>query len=73
MWRCTDKTLPLQMVFFASNVVQTLSSYTLLSVLFLIFEDIEVFPKWGRTFIDFSNFSEFRKFDKSLKHELGAI
>ena len=28
------------------------------------------FPKWSRTFIEFS---EFRESDKSLKHELGSI
>ena len=41
--------------------------------LYIAFEDIEVFPKWSRTFIEFSNFSEFRKFDKSLKHELVVV
>ena len=29
-----------------------------------------VFPKWSRTFIEFS---EFRESDKSLKHELGQL
>ena len=29
-----------------------------------------VFPKWSRTFTEFS---EFRESDKSLKHELGSI
>ena len=29
-----------------------------------------VFPKWSRTFAEFS---EFRESDKSLKHELGSI
>ena len=29
-----------------------------------------VFPKWNRSFIEFSEFSES---DKSLKNELGAI
>ena len=29
-----------------------------------------VFPKWGRTFIEFA---EFRESEKSLKHELGSI
>ena len=32
-----------------------------------------VFPKWSRTFIEFSEFSKFRESDKSLKHELGSI
>ena len=32
-----------------------------------------VFPKWSRTFIEFSEFSEIREFDKSLKHELGSL
>ena len=32
-----------------------------------------VFPKWSRTFIEFSDFSEFRESDKSLKHELDSI
>ena len=27
------------------------------------------FPKWGRTFMEFT---EFRESDKSLKHELGS-
>ena len=31
---------------------------------------IGVFPKWSRTFAEFS---EFRESDKSLKHELGSI
>ena len=31
---------------------------------------IGVFPKWSRTFAEFS---EFRETDKSLKHELGSI
>ena len=30
---------------------------------------IGVFPKWSRTFIEFSDFSEFGESDKSLKHE----
>ena len=30
----------------------------------------EVFRKWNRTFIEFS---EFRESDKSLKHDLGSI
>ena len=29
-----------------------------------------VFPKWS---ITFSDFSEFRETDKSLKHELGSV
>ena len=32
-----------------------------------------VFPKWSRTFIELSKSSEFREYDKSLKHELGSI
>ena len=32
-----------------------------------------VFPIWRRTFIEFSEFSEFREPDKSLKHKLGSI
>ena len=32
--------------------------------------DIGVFPKWSRTFTEFS---EFRETDKSLKHELGSV
>ena len=32
-----------------------------------------VFPKWNRAFIEFSEFSEIREFDKSLKHELGSL
>ena len=35
--------------------------------------DIGVFPKWSRTFIDFSEFNEFRESDESLKHELGSV
>ena len=31
---------------------------------------IEVFPKWSRTFIEFTEFSES---EKSLKHELGSV
>ena len=31
---------------------------------------LEFFPKWSRTFAEFS---EFRETDKSLKHELGSI
>ena len=31
---------------------------------------IGVFPKWSRTFTEFS---EFRETDKSLKHELGSV
>ena len=31
------------------------------------------FPKWSRTFIEFSEFSKFRESDKSLMHELGSI
>ena len=33
---------------------------------------IGAFPKWSRTFIEFSEFREFRESDKSLKHELGC-
>ena len=33
-------------------------------------EFIWVFPKWNRTFAEFSEFTET---DKSLKHELGSI
>ena len=29
------------------------------------------FPKWSTIFIEFSDFSEFKESDKSLKHELG--
>ena len=32
--------------------------------------NIGVFPKWSRTFIEFS---EFRESDNSLQHELGSI
>ena len=32
--------------------------------------DNGVFPKWSRTFAEFS---EFRETDKLLKHELGSI
>ena len=32
-----------------------------------------VFPKWSRTFIEFSDFNKFSEFDKSMKHELGSI
>ena len=32
-----------------------------------------VSPKWNRTFIEFSEFSEFKKSGKLLKHELGSI
>ena len=32
-----------------------------------------VFPKWNRTFIEFSDFNKFRESDKSMKHELGSI
>ena len=35
--------------------------------------DDGVFPKCRRIFIEFTEFSEFRKSDKSLKHELGSI
>ena len=35
-------------------------------------EDNGVFPKWSRTFIEFSNFSEYKKSYKSLKQELGS-
>ena len=34
---------------------------------------IEVSPEWRRTFIGFSELSEFRESDKSLMHELGSI
>ena len=34
---------------------------------------IGVFPKWNRSFIEFSEFSEFRESDKPLKHELGSV
>ena len=36
----------------------------------LICQHIGVFPKWSRTFIEFS---EFRESHKSLKHQLGSI
>ena len=36
----------------------------------IVIEYIGVFPKWIRTFIEFS---EFRESDKSLKYELGSI
>ena len=29
------------------------------------------FPKWSKIFIEFSDFSEFKESDKSLKHQLG--
>ena len=32
-----------------------------------------IFPKWGRKFIEFSDFSEFRESDKSLKYVWGSI
>ena len=31
------------------------------------------FPKWCRTFIEFSKFCEFRESDKSVKHELAQF
>ena len=34
---------------------------------------MEFFPKWSRTFIEFSDFGELRESDKSLKHELGLV
>ena len=36
----------------------------------VIFANNGVFPKWSRTFTEFS---EFRETDKSVKHELGSI
>ena len=30
-----------------------------------------LFPKWSRTFIEFSDFSKFMESDKHLEHELG--
>ena len=37
------------------------------------FRFIRVFPKWSRTVIEFSDFSELRESDTSLKHELGSV
>ena len=36
----------------------------------VLIENKGVFPKWSRTFAEFS---EFRETDKSPKHELGSI
>ena len=40
-----------------------------------IYQDFNngVFPKWSRTFLEFSEFGEFRESDKSLRHEMGSI
>ena len=35
-------------------------------------KNIAVFLNWSRTFIEFSEFREWRESDKSLKHELGS-
>ena len=32
-----------------------------------------VYSKWSRTFIEFSEFREFRGSEKSLRHELGSV
>ena len=32
---------------------------------------IGVFPKWSRTFFEFSELSKLKESDKSLKHEIG--
>ena len=34
---------------------------------------IEVFSKWRRTFIEFTELREFRESEKSLRHELGSV
>ena len=50
-----------------------MSRLQFLLLLLQIENNIGVFPKWTRTFIEFSEFSKFREFNKSLKHELGSI
>ena len=40
---------------------------------FTIFNQFSgVFSKWSRTFIEFSEFWEFRESEKLLRHELGS-
>ena len=34
---------------------------------------IGVFSKWSRTFIEFSEFRDFRESEKSLRYELGSV
>ena len=36
-------------------------------------QGIGVFSKWGKTFIEFSEFGVFRECDKPLKYELGEL
>ena len=35
--------------------------------------DVPAECKWNKAFIEFNDFSKFREFDKSLKHELGSV
>ena len=37
----------------------------------IVGRDVAVFPKWSSSFIELSEFREFRESDKPLKHEFG--